>query len=407
MKVTMIIPSYWGRKRGEGWKKGDIIYDHPTPLDVEGTLRRTIESTSILNNKDFQLVIIGAATADEISNEVEAKITSIMKETLVNVEVLFFSHSHLSKVHDYLKKNKKEGFAQILSLKGYSNIRNLCTFLPHLLGSEVAILIDDDEIFEDPQFIDKALKYRGNHIAGQMVYAVTGYVINPDGDYLNNQEIKPWMTAWNQVECMNRAFKEFIGKEPRLKKSPFALGGVMVVHRDLFTYVPFDPNVTRGEDMDFLINAKMFGYTFYIDNQLSVRHRPPKKFHPTWKRLREDIFRFIYERAKLCAQEEMPNVYTFKVEELDPYPGEFLRDDLEEKIFKSNQMLAFDYFLKDDREGVKECMNNIYLAKYDAVPRNNPFKNLLKLQNTWRDLMEYFSNRKNAKQVCELIKFPG
>jgi len=403
----MTIPSYWGRKRGEGWKKGDVIYDHPTPLDEEGTLRRAIESTSILNNQDFQLVIIGAATADEISNEVEAKITSIMKETSVDVEVLFFSHSHLSKVHDYLKKNKKEVFAQILSLKGYSNIRNLCTFLPHLLGSEVAILIDDDEIFEDPQFIDKALKYIGKHIAGQIVYAVTGYVINPDGDYLNNQEIKPWMTAWNQVECMNRAFKEFIGKEPRLKKSPFALGGVMVVHRDLFTYVPFDPNVTRGEDMDFLINAKMFGYTFFLDNLLSIKHKAPPKFHPAWSQVREDIYRFVFEKAKLDTQEEIPNLFTIRAEDLDPYPGEFLRDDLEERIFKSNQMLAFDYFLKDDREGIKECMNNIYLAKYDTVPRSNPFKNLLKLQNTWRNLMEYFSNRKNAKQVCDLIKFPG
>ena len=69
-------------------------------------------------------------------------------------------------------------------------------------------------------------------------------------------------------------------------------------------------------------------------------------------------------------------------------------------------MLALDYILNDDKIGAKECLNNIYLTKYDAVPRNNPFKNLLKLQNTWRDLMEYFSNRKNAKQVCELIKFP-
>jgi len=407
MKVTMTIPSYWGRKRSEGWKKGDVIYDHPTPLDEEGTLRRVIESTSILNNKDSQLVIIGAATSDEISNEVEAKITSIIKETSVDVEVLFFSHSHLAKIHNYLKKIQKEEFAQVLKLRGYPDIRNLCAFLPHLLGSEVAILIDDDEIFEDPQFMDKALKYIGKRIAGQIVYAVAGYCINPDNDYLINKEVKPWMTAWNKIDCMNRALKEFISKEPRLKKTPFAFGGIMIIHRDLFTYVPNDPNITRGEDMDFLINAKMFGYTFFLDNLLSIKHKAPPKFHPVWSQLREDIYRFVFEKSKIDAQEKMPSVFPVRVEDLDPYPGEFLRDDLEERIFKSNQMLAFDYFLKDDRVGVKECMNNIYLAKYDAVPRNNPFKNLLKLQNTWRNLMEYFSNRKNAKQVCELIKFPG
>jgi len=40
MKVTMVIPSYWARESGVGWKEGDAIYDHPSPLDSEGTLLR-------------------------------------------------------------------------------------------------------------------------------------------------------------------------------------------------------------------------------------------------------------------------------------------------------------------------------------------------------------------------------
>ncbi len=49
-------------------------------------------------------------------------------------------------------------------------------------------------------------------------------------------------------------------------------------------------------------------------------------------------------------------------QDLDPYPGEFLREDLEDRFFCSNQMLAFDYIGKEDRPGALECMNNIYLA---------------------------------------------
>ena len=294
-----------------------------------------------------------------------------------------------------------------MSLKGYSNIRNLCLFLQHLLESDIVVQIDDDEIFEESDFMDKALEYIGKSIEGQIINAITGYVINPDGDYLNNQEIEPWTVAWNKIECMNRTFKEFIEKGPRLKKSPFALGGVMVVHRNLFTNVPFDSNLPRGEDMDFLINAKMFGFDFYIDNQLSIGHRPPQKSSPTWERFRKDIYRFVFERAKLKNQKEMPNIHPVKIEELDPYPGEFLRDDLEEKIIKSSQILALDYLINDDKKSAEECLNNIYLARYDAPPKFNPFENLLKLQKTWQNLMEYFSNRKNAKQVCDLIKFPG
>ena len=57
MKVIMVIPSYWARETTIGWKEGDAIYDHPTPLDSEGTLLRAIQSIDIIKDKDFQLVI--------------------------------------------------------------------------------------------------------------------------------------------------------------------------------------------------------------------------------------------------------------------------------------------------------------------------------------------------------------
>ena len=93
-------------------------------------------------------------------------------------------------------------------------------------------------------------------------------------------------------------------------------------------------------------------------------------------------------------------------EELDPYPGEFLKDDLEERIFRSNQMLAIDYLHQGDQKGALECMNNIYLARIQAVPREDPFQNLLKLQRLWRNLMEDFSSKEVTREVCALLQFP-
>ena len=80
MKTTMVIPSYWGRKKNEGWKSTDSVYDHPTPLDGEGTLRRALESLSILENQNFDLVILGIATAEDIQEEVEERLEVIIKE---------------------------------------------------------------------------------------------------------------------------------------------------------------------------------------------------------------------------------------------------------------------------------------------------------------------------------------
>jgi len=205
---------------------------------------------------------------------------------------------------------------------------------------------------------------------------------------------------------MNRAFRKVIGKSPRLKETPFVFGGNMVIHRDIFISVPFYPSVPRGEDMNFLISAKMSGFTFFLDNELHIKHDPPPKSHPHWRRVREDVFRFVFERSKLKAQEPTPNMVKVTPEELDPYPGEFLKDDLEERIFYLNQMLAVDYLVQGDQKGALECMNNIHLAKTQAVPERDPFQNFLKLQLLWKNLMDYFSSKKVSREVCSLLQFP-
>lgn len=399
MNVNMVIPSYWGRKKSEGWKKTDSVYDHPTPLDEEGTLARTLESLSILKNREFRVFVLGVATAEDIREAVEQKITTIIQKTAPVVETQLFSYSHLEKIHNNLRDNNQEDFIPLLQLDGYSNVRNLCVFVPHLCGSEIAILIDDDELFEDPLFIEKALEFIGQNIDGHRILSVAGYYINPDNDFFLNREESPWMTHWNKFDCMNRAFEQTIAQDPRLKETSFAFGGNMVIHKDLFMQVPFDPSVPRGEDIDFLINARMFGFNTYLDNSLSIKHEPPPKTYPLWQRVREDILRFTFEKTKLDAQEPMDNMMTVQPEDLDPYPGEFLKDDLEEKVFRSNLMMAVDYINQGESEAAKECMVNIQLANKALQPKVNPFHRLIGLQKNWQALMEYFATERNQIQL--------
>ncbi len=406
MKVTMVIPSYWGRKKSEAWRETDDVYDHPTPLDEKGTLGRIFKSLSVLEREDFNLVVLGVSVAQDIQKEVESKISLILKESAAKVNTILFSYSHLDKIHKHLANNGQEKFVPLLRLSGYSNVRNLCLFAAHILGSEVAVLIDDDEIFEDPQFMEKALEFIGKKIDGDKVLAVAGYYINPDNDFLINKEIDPWMAYWNKIESMNQAFKKIIGKPPRLKETPFVFGGNMVVHRDLFKYVPFDPSVPRGEDIDYLINTRMFGFKFYLDNKLSIKHDAPPKTHPTWRKVREDILRFVFEKGKLDDQKPAPGMKRITAEDLDPFPGEFLRKDLQNRIFASNVMLAVDYLAKGDKRGAMECMNNIFLAKTKPAPKMNSFQNLIKLQKTWKELMGYFSSDKVRQEVCKQLCIP-
>ncbi|MCP2596696.1 hypothetical protein NLC93_02350 [Candidatus Aminicenantes bacterium AC-335-G13] len=399
----MVIPSYWARESDIGWKEGDAIYDHPTPLDKEGTLLRAMQSMDILEDKDFQLVILAVATAEDIEKQVEEKVANIIKSSGTKIEVLLFGHSHLERIHNLLRSDGKEEYIDLLQLRGYSNVRNLCMFIPHVLGSEAAVLIDDDEVFEDPKFMSKAKEFIGKRIRGKTVNAIAGYYLQPDGDYHIKKPFRPWMKYWDQYEKMNEAFDKIIGTEPRLKETPFVFGGNMVIHHSLFTVVPFDPFVPRGEDIDFLINAKMFGFNFFLDNQLSIKHLPPPKAHPTWRQLREDIYRFVYERAKIANQKKEKRMKMVYPEDFDPYPGCFLKHDLDEKIYRSCEMLALEYLSNDDRESSREALNNIILAKTDAMPKFDPFQNLCKLQKRWQALMEYSSKKEIRLSIKEII----
>ena len=399
MKTTMVIPSYWAREAALGTKKTDAVYDHPTPLDEEGTLARALRSLDILEDKDFELVVIAAANAEDVEERVEEKVSHIISSAPSDVPVYLFSHSHLRRIHEAMHEMGGEDFVDLLQLRGYSNIRNLCLFLPHLLHSEIAVFIDDDEAFEDPDFIGKAREFIGQTIEGEFIGAVAGYYLQPDGQWRLEGEEKPWAEHWDKRERMNEAFEQVIGTGPRLKETPFVFGGNMVVHRDIFTRIPFDPHVTRGEDIDFLINMKMFGYRFFLDNTLSIKHLPPPKSHAMWKQLREDILRFIRERDKLRDQEPVEGMVHVAAEELDPYPGAFLKYDLEEKIERACTILADECRAEGKEADAREALNNIDIARREAAAGENTFHRLLRTQQKWEKMMEFTARKEVRREL--------
>lgn len=385
MRTYMVIPSYWSGGKNN-WSEGDAVFDHPTPLIEEGTLKRALDSINILEDKNFTLIVIGISTNPRYDDKVHQKLEKIIKNTDLKVNTILFTNKNLHKLKSLIFKNKT--VEDILSIKNYSDIRNMCILLPYILDAEVAILIDDDEVFEDPLFVNKAKEFVGRRFYGNTVDGVAGYYLNEDNEYYDKVNIVPWMTYWDRFGGKREAFDQIIGSEPRLKKTPFAFGGAMVIHRNLMRIVPFDPKITRGEDTDYVINARMFGFNFYLDNTLSIKHLPPPKKHPVWKSFREDIYRFLYDKSKFDTQSPQTNLRLITPEEFDPYPGQFMKKDLGDKIFKTNIILALNYLADGDIEACKETINNIYLARYEAIPHHNTFDAYLEFQKKWRNLLE-------------------
>jgi glycosyltransferase involved in cell wall biosynthesis len=395
MNICLVIPTYWRREREYDIVDTDILYDHPTPLDEEGTLARMINSLELLETQEFIVLIVASGSNPMVRPVIETKVRNILKRTKPRVPIYLFTYPQLDKLRKLSREFGGEEFQYLLEIDGYSNIRNMTLILAHILNSDVVISLDDDEYFTNPKFISMALEHLGTTIDGESALAIAGYYVNPQGEYIVAEEKAPWAQYWNVKQKLNAGFRKIIGGEPRIKRTPFVFGGNMILHRKLFTKIPFDPKLTRGEDIDFLINAKMFGYSFFLDNKLSIVHAPPPKPHPLWRQIRADIIRFIYEREKLrtqiesSAQMETQKMVYITPEDLDPYPGAFLRDDLEEKINKCSDMLAEYYRSQRDEIGVREALHNKSVAQ--SYSPANPFKWLLKLQRDWEILHQFIA----------------
>lgn len=388
MRATIVIPSYWGRLSNQQHNMDDAVYDHPTPLDQEGSLGRALESIKILENTDFNVVVLAAATNSEFEPMVEEKVQEIVSYFRGELSIACVSHSFEQRMIDHLaQKGHADAVRGMISLTGYSNIRNMCLVATELAGSEVAVLFDDDEVYEDPKYMDKVLEGISGKHDGKRMLGLAGYYERPEGGYMLPPPEDWWMSEWPMVDAMNAAFR-IIGEEPRYKPTPFVFGGNMSIHRDLFRRIPFDPNVRRGEDIDYLTNCKFFDIDFILDRELSIRHLPPKSMLvPEWQHFRENIYRFVHARDKLARQKPREGMRHVGIEELDPYPGRCMRSDLEDMIFRTSMMMGLRHLESGDRPGFHECMKNVYLMRHDAPPRFDGYQWYVEFQRRWEAFM--------------------
>ena len=329
-KVTICIPTYWTAEAGQS-KSTQLLnaYDHPTPIDTSGTLERCLNSLVNLKG-DFRVVIIGTMTEPELHDRFQKKLKNIL-DKFRDLDLYWFSYSELTAFHKLLEQKGAHYQKKYVSLEGYSNIRNLCLILPHILGSKVAFLVDDDEVVTDKDIIAKALYNIGGTFDEEPVLAKTGLYVSEEKP--ETKPKKPWReTYWPKSRTMEEVFTK--AKEgPRISHTPIALGGAMVVHRDLFTKVSFDPWMLRGEDIDYLINCKLHGYQFVSDNEFTVLHLAPTHLASKLSKMRQDIYRFVYAKEKLQYAFKQTKLHRFDIEDLDPYPGLFMRKSVGRRAF--------------------------------------------------------------------------
>ncbi|MDO9529842.1 MAG: hypothetical protein Q7J27_11900 [Syntrophales bacterium] len=387
---TMVIPTYWGMASEDMGAQEEIVFDHPTPLNETGTLPNLLDSLDILDGAEGKVVIIAVANNNDIAALVRDKIETLVEPFRSKHDITCMHTLMLEKLAADLKA---EGVSQeavdILNLNNYSAVRNMCSIAGILNASKYTIFIDDDEVFHDTDFLGKIERTMGTKVNGESVRALAGYYLQPDTPMLDESKVSAWRKPyWNNAEGMNRAFEKFILHGDMIKPTPFAFGGNMTITLDLLKQVPFDPRITRGEDIDFLINLKISGVTFFLHRELAIKHLPPESSsRPDWKKVREDILRYLYERKKVADHPEVSLDY------LQPYPGMFVGPDIHERVIKTNKLLKAEYEAAGDIEAAKECDANIELARNDPF-RDVDTRNWLKeLTEKWQELTRRVEGR--------------
>jgi hypothetical protein len=403
MQLSIVFPMFWGRKKAEIHKEGDHFYDHPTALDDEGTIPALFDSLRVLKDRDLDIIAVAGASHPSIERDVEAAAEGLLRKHAAQAGVTLhvFSYSHMRKLHDFLRREGKGHLTETISLVGYSPLRNACLVAAHILGKEIAVSIDDDCILVDPDYVGRIRQRMLSDFEGTPIRACCGPYLTESGTITLNRPSHPHTVYWTVIEAMNEAFKKYIVEAPGVKEVPFAIMGNIAVHRDFYARCPLDPPMRRGEDMDWVMNAHILGERFVMDTELLIQHCPPPRPHPTWRPLREDIYRFRYQRAKIDHSREGDGYHRLDSERYLPYPGRFFQDDFVERACQANLVLAMDYLTQGKPDDAGEALHNMVHARYLSEPLGDPFRAYIDFQKKWERMMSFIEGRR--AEVREVV----
>ena len=135
-----------------------------------------------------------------------------------------------------------------------------------------------------------------------------------------------------------------------------------------------------------------------MDTELLIKHCPPPRPYPTWRPLREDIYRFRYQQTKIANSKEGNGYHKLNRERYIPYPGVFFQDDFLDRVSKACTVLAIDYLTKSKQDDARESLNNIYHAHYLASPGKDPFLSYLDFQKKWEEMMGIIEEQRQKVQ---------
>ncbi len=290
-------------------------------MDGESTLPRLLESLTALEGPAFSVLILTATTHPDLEQAAADQVERLISPFRAHYPIIQATEADAA-----LIRQRHPDLAQHVQMQGYAGVRNLQLLLACALGADVIIALDDDEVVA-PDYLRTALHFVGQEQGGKRVMGLAGFYLDADGGVLVPQNPRAGNIFLDKSAIMNEGTRALQAAPGRLVPTPVVFGGNIVFHRDMFTHLGFDPGITRGEDIDYLINARLAGFDFWLDKELVITHLPPHHYNlPPYVRMAEDARRFLYEQEKLRLAAKQ-GMLVPPLAELSPYPGYFLFND--------------------------------------------------------------------------------
>ncbi len=271
------------------------------------------------------------------SGQSRVKLDAVCARYGDSLPIRIFSTEHLECLHTTLRQEGHSEFTSFVSFSNFACFRNIAILLASTLNSTALIMLDDDSMIVDQTFLTTAVEHLGPQhtpaLFGKTGYYVEGSPTRPRTEQVPTRTSKAYSNfenhdLWPKSRLIAKTLRSHLMATDRFYKSPMALGGTLVLHRYLYKRLPFDPFCPRGEDTDYMLSAWNEGIEFLFDQKHRVAHAPIEARYAPCDKLKQDVDRFMYMRAKLKTFKRVSQ------NDLYPYPGIFLGDDLEARAVK-------------------------------------------------------------------------
>ena len=334
MNPVIVIPSYWaeGAQPGALGERG--VYDYTTPIDKPlPELELCLSSLDQVRGVIRVIVLVVAPVTCEDS--ARARVESICRAHPA-LNPLVIGAREAAHVERAVARMAHHVTGETVALRGYGAIKNMGLAVAAVFGHDVVVFLDDDEVVLDPDFLINAVHGLGSLTRQNLkVLVKSGFFIDANNSPYANPTDEWTEKYWSKATEFNRVMERMQTSSSRFSRSNHLCGGCCALHAEAYSKVPFDPYITRGEDLDYVLNLRANGMDAWFDNAWFVRSQPPEEMAGVPSMFMQDVHRWLYEYRKLDAMNSRRDLRTITPESLMPYPAPWLSAGVRRRVFQT------------------------------------------------------------------------